>query len=174
MATTSLAAVAAPGPRRMQVTLAILPKRGLSPADCQRLADRLAMAMKELTATEDCQGMPSAIGDLIAGEPPKTLVLRAMALYRQLKRTFGERQERVAPSNVAAECKRRFADSSMAELIDVPAVFIRLLREPDESDDAMSAYVQAMLPKQLVDEVWVVRLSHTRAARTGDRLEGRT
>jgi hypothetical protein len=145
--------IVAPTGERKQVMVAIIPKPDLSPADCQRLAYRLSVILKEMRGTEDCIGKSSAIDDLIAGELPKPIVMRAMAMYRELKRTFKERYMPLPMSDVTAAAKTALADHPLADLCDVPAVFLSLSRDLDEDDEAAESRVLAMLPAELLMEV---------------------
>jgi hypothetical protein len=142
---------------RRQVTLAIIPKPALPPAECQRLGQCIEGAMANLPAAEDRQGVPpgaaSAIDDLAAGELPKTLVMRVMALNRHLKRKSGEQLIPLAASDVAKEVKKQNAGRSFAELCDIPAVFVIVDKSSDESGQDVANRVAALLPPDLIQGV---------------------
>jgi hypothetical protein len=120
------------------------------------LAHRITLAMNSLPASEDCTGGMSAIDDLIAGELPKTIVMRAMAVYRTLKKAYNERNVPIPLSEVAAASKGALADHPLAELCDVPGIFLNLSRHEGETESELMTRVSAALLSDTVQEVRLI------------------
>jgi hypothetical protein len=145
--------IVTPGAGRTQATLAVIPKSGLAPPDCQRLGKCLVSALSTLQATEDRTAGQSGINDLMNGEMPKSLVLRAIGLYRQMKKTFGEKYSGVRLGEVTEAAKNLFAGNPIAEICDLPAVHLTLVVAADEADESIISRLLALLPAELVSGV---------------------
>jgi len=149
MAVTSSANIVPSPAPPTQVTVGILPKPGLSPAKCERLGVAVRQALAELDATENCECNYSAVADLLAGEMPKSMVMRLMARYRPAVP--------IAASAVAKETKNRFgASDPWAAICDAPAVFITIAGDEGETDSRLSARIAVMLPPNSIQEVRVL------------------
>jgi len=156
MAVTSSANIVPPPAPRTQVTIAILPKPGLSPAKCEHLGRAIQQALAERNTTEDCQCDYSAVADLLGGEMPKSMIMRLMARYRPAVP--------IAASALATESKKVLgASDPWAAICDVPAAFFSIHRNEGETDSRLSARIAVMLPPDSIQDVRV--LSRPRSQR---------
>ena len=140
----------------------IYPRPYLPPDDAQRLGQ----AIEDLLAETGSEETPwftgfgiSSLGDLLAGEVPKPLIMSCLIVYRKLKERFDETDgledpmEPLATHMIPEELLRKHLVHDVPVDIHTPAVLLQLGQQLGGDHEAAEQLLADRLPDDLVERV---------------------
>ena len=138
----------------------IYPRPYLPPDDAQRLGQAIEALLAE-TGGEEAPWFTgfgiSSLGDLLAGEVPKPLIMNCLIVYRKLKERFGESDgieepmEPLATHMIPEDLLRKHLVNDVPIDIHAPAVLLQLGQRLGDDHEAAEQLLVDRLPSELVE-----------------------
>ena len=151
-------------PTALYMDAVIYPRPYLPPDDAQRLGQAIESLLAE-TGSEETPWFTgfgiSSLGDLLAGEVPKPLIMNCLIVYRKLKERFGETDEIEEPMEPLAthmipeDLLRKHLVHDIPVDVHVPAVLLQLGQQLGDDHVAAEQLLVDGLPNDLVERVQV-------------------
>ncbi len=146
----------------------IYPRPYLPPDDAQRLGQAIEALLAE-TGSEETPWFTGfaifSVGDLLAGEVPKPLIMSCLIVYRKLKERLGESDgieepmEPLASHMIPEELLRKHLMHDVPIDIHAPAVLLHLGQQLGNDHEAAEQLLADRLPIDLVERVQVFSAS---------------
>ena len=148
-------------PTELSMDAVIYPRPYLPPDDAQRLGQAIEAILAE-TGSEEAPGFTgfgiSSVGDLLAREVPKPLIMSCLIVYRKLKERFGETdgiEEPMATHMIPEDLLRKHLVNDVPVDIHAPAVLLQLGQRLGDDHEAAEQLLVDRLPGELVERVQV-------------------
>ena len=142
----------------------IYPRPYLPPDDAQRLGQAIETLLAE-TGSEETPWFTgfgiSSVGDLLAGEVPKPLIMNCLIVYRKLKERFDETDgleepmEPLATHMIPEDLLRKHLVHDIPVDVHAPAVLLQLGQQLGDDHEAAEQLLASRLPIDLVERVQV-------------------